>query len=85
MRKTTGSSILILQDNINRQSLAVSVNICRLKYPAIRPKMSQKQETERRATGQEDGPKFGRLLIVLLFAVAVIVALTFATEAYYSN
>lgn len=32
----------------------------------------------------EDGsPKFGRLLLVLLFAVALIVAITFATEAYY--
>lgn len=32
----------------------------------------------------EDGsPKFGRLLLVLLFAVGLIVAITFATEAYY--
>lgn len=29
-------------------------------------------------------PKFGRLLIVLLCAVLLIVAITFATEAYYS-
>ncbi|MFZ6798337.1 hypothetical protein [Undibacterium sp. Di24W] len=35
-------------------------------------------------TSADDGsPKFGRLLIVLLFAVALIVAITFATEAYH--
>jgi len=30
-------------------------------------------------------PKFGRLLLVLLLAVGLIVALTFATEAFYSD
>lgn len=36
-------------------------------------------------SGPHDGtPKFGRLLIVLLLAVALIGALTFAGEAYYS-
>jgi hypothetical protein len=30
-------------------------------------------------------PKFGRLLAVLFFAVMLIVVITFATEAYYSN
>ena len=36
-------------------------------------------------SGANDGaPKFGRLLIVLLLAVALIGALTFAAEAYYS-
>lgn len=30
-----------------------------------------------------DVPRFGRLLLVLVFAVALIVLLTFATEAYY--
>jgi hypothetical protein len=33
----------------------------------------------------DDSPKFGRLLIVLFLAVALIVLITFATEAYYSN
>ncbi len=33
---------------------------------------------------KDDAPKFGRLLIVLLLAVALIGALTFAAEAYYS-
>ena len=34
---------------------------------------------------EKDGtPKFGRLLIVLALAVALIGALTFAAEAYYS-
>lgn len=37
------------------------------------------------AEGGNDGaPKFGRLLIVLVLAVALIGALTFAAEAYYS-
>lgn len=37
-------------------------------------------------TVSSDGrPKFGRLLIVLLLAVMLIVAITFATEAYYTN
>ena len=36
-------------------------------------------------SGGNDGtPKFGRLLIVLLLAVALIGVLTFAAEAYYS-
>ena len=36
-------------------------------------------------SGAHDGtPKFGRLLIVLLLAVALIGVLTFAAEAYYS-
>jgi len=34
---------------------------------------------------EKDGtPKFGRLLIVLVLAVALIGVLTFAAEAYYS-
>ena len=34
---------------------------------------------------EDDSPKFGRLLVVLLLAVMLIVAITLATEAYYSN
>ena len=35
-------------------------------------------------SGGDDGnPKFGRLLIVLLLAVALVGAITFATEANY--
>lgn len=34
--------------------------------------------------GNDDSPKFGRLLIVLLLAVALVGLITFATEAYYS-
>jgi hypothetical protein len=30
------------------------------------------------------GPKFGRLLIVLVLAVLLVVAITVASEAYYS-
>lgn len=29
-------------------------------------------------------PKFGRLLLVLIFAVILMILLTIATEAYYS-
>ncbi|MDO8652737.1 MAG: hypothetical protein Q7R66_11155 [Undibacterium sp.] len=51
--------------------------------------MNQKQQAPEQlpksATGKDDSPKFGRLLIVLFFAVALIVFITFATEAYYSN
>lgn len=36
-------------------------------------------------SGGDDGaPKFGRLLIVLLLAVAVIGVITLSAEAYYS-
>ena len=35
-------------------------------------------------SAQDDGsPKFGRLLIVLVLAVALIGVITFAAEAYY--
>ena len=44
----------------------------------------KKQDNADVENAADDGsPKFGRLLIVLLLAVAVIVAITFATEAYY--
>ena len=33
---------------------------------------------------KDDAPKFGRLLIVLLLAVALIGVLTLSAEAYYS-
>jgi hypothetical protein len=36
------------------------------------------------AAGTDDSPKFGRLLIVLVFAVVLIGILTFASEAYFS-
>ncbi len=32
----------------------------------------------------KDSPQFGRLLLVLITAVALIVVITFATEAYYT-
>ncbi len=34
--------------------------------------------------GNDGAPKFGRLLIVLLLAVALIGVLTLSAEAYYS-
>lgn len=32
----------------------------------------------------DDAPKFGRLLIFLVFAVLLIVGITFGSEAYFS-
>ncbi|MGH8853232.1 MAG: hypothetical protein ACREWI_03025 [Telluria sp.] len=39
-----------------------------------------------RDTNQEDDgvPKFGRLLAVLVLAVLLVVAITFASEAYFT-
>lgn len=34
--------------------------------------------------GKDGSPKFGRLLLVLIAAVLVIVAITFASEAFYT-
>ncbi|GAB3385980.1 hypothetical protein [Massilia agri] len=36
------------------------------------------------ASGNDGAPKFGRLLIVLAFALILIVAITFGSEAYFS-
>lgn len=49
--------------------------------------MNQNKQTDEKKTvdTSDDNPKFGRLLLVLLFAVAVIVLITFATEAYHSK
>ena len=41
---------------------------------------------EQKQNDQGDGsPKFGRLLVVLVLAVAMIVLITFASEAFYTN
>ena len=45
---------------------------------------SEKGAAHQEQVSADDSPRFGRLLIVLLTAVALIVALTFATEAYYT-
>tara|TARA_R110001599_G_scaffold353676_1_gene595251 strand:+ start:316291 stop:316449 length:159 start_codon:yes stop_codon:yes gene_type:complete len=38
------------------------------------------------APAESDGvPKFGKLLIVLAFAVAIVVALTYGSMLYYTN
>jgi hypothetical protein len=42
------------------------------------------QHPEEQASGADGMPKFGRLLIVLALAVAIMVILTFGSEAYYS-
>jgi hypothetical protein len=47
---------------------------------------SQAASTQSRQQAESDGaPKFGKLLIVLAFAVAIVVALTYGSMAYYSN
>ncbi len=45
---------------------------------------SEKEQENQNDVSADESPRFGRLLIVLLTAVAMIVALTFATEAYYT-
>ena len=49
--------------------------------------MSDQNQVEQTkpAESENGSPKFGRLLLVLLFAVALIVVITFATEAYYTT
>jgi hypothetical protein len=45
----------------------------------------ENQVDHQKVSNDDDGsPKFGRLLIILLLAVAFIVAITFATEAYHT-
>jgi hypothetical protein len=41
-------------------------------------------DQEKESNSDDGSPKFGRLLIILLLAVAFIVAITFATEAYHT-
>lgn len=45
---------------------------------------NQKKDDTVSESHQEDGPKFGRLLLILVAAVGLIVLITFASEAYYS-
>lgn len=48
--------------------------------------MKQKQaHLVKNSSDELEGPKFGRLLLVLLFAVALVVVITLASEAYYTN
>jgi hypothetical protein len=48
--------------------------------------MRESPHDERGPAGPNDGggPKFGRLLIVLVLAVLLIVAITFGSEAWFS-
>lgn len=47
---------------------------------------SQRVSSQAKQQEESDGvPKFGKLLIVLAFAVAIIVALTYGSMAYYSS
>jgi len=46
--------------------------------------MNDMQKEQEQATGSDDSPKFGRLLIVLLGAVMLIVAITMISESMYS-
>ena len=40
---------------------------------------------EERPAGTDDSPKFGRLLIVLVFAVMLIGVITWASETYFTG
>jgi hypothetical protein len=40
---------------------------------------------EEQPSGSDESPKFGRLLIVLIFAVLLIGAITLGSEAYFSR
>lgn len=40
---------------------------------------------EEQAAGTDDSPKFGRLLIVLVFAVMLIGVITLTSEMYFSK
>ena len=48
------------------------------------PENNSMQQPEPNLDQADGSPKFGRLLIVLVSAVMLIAAITFATEAYYS-
>ncbi len=42
------------------------------------------QHPEEQPAGSDDGPHFGKLLIVLIFAVMLVGLITFGSEAYFS-
>lgn len=42
-------------------------------------------EPKQKEHEEASSPRFGRLLLVLISAVALIVVITFATEAYYTK
>lgn len=48
------------------------------------PEHNPMDHPEEQPVGTDDAPKFGRLLIILAAAVMLIVAVTFASEAFYS-
>lgn len=48
------------------------------------PDDNRMQHPDEQPSGVDDSPKFGRLLIVLAAAVILVVAVTLASEAYYS-
>lgn len=42
------------------------------------------EESEDASSASDGNPKFGRLLLLLAFGVAIVVALTFGSQAYYT-
>ncbi len=48
------------------------------------PQDNPMNHPEEQPVGTDDSPKFGRLLLLLIGAVLLIVAITFASEAFYS-
>lgn len=55
-----------------------------MRDPIDPPPRNPMRHPEEPPSGTEGTPKFGRLLIVLVLAVLLVVALTFASEALYS-
>lgn len=45
---------------------------------------SDKSQTEEQSSVSDGTPKFGRLLLLLACAVALIVAITLGSQAYYT-
>lgn len=45
---------------------------------------TEESEAEDASSVSDGNPKFGRLLLLLAFGVAIVVALTFGSQAYYT-
>ena len=55
-----------------------------MRDPIDPPPRNPMRHPEEPPSGAEGSPKFGRLLVVLALAVLLVVALTMASEAWYS-
>lgn len=55
------------------------------KHPLPDSSTTLKDRPEETATRTGDSPRFGLLLVILALAVLLIVAITFASESYFSS